>query len=135
MKVSISEALAQLPAPPTETWPKGAPFVAMMAGGTMTLEVFAPGQSCADEDLQTAHTQDELYLVQAGHGEILIREKRFKAAQGDAFFVPAGVKHHFENFSQDFLTWVVFYGPQGGEQNAVAPAPAVHADESQLSLT
>ncbi len=135
MKVSLSEALGQLPAAPTEAWPDGAPFVAMMTGGTMTLEVFAPGQSCADEDLQTAHTQDELYLVQAGRGEILIRDKRFKAARGDAFFVPAGVKHHFENFSRDFVTWVVFYGPQGGEQHVVTPALPLHTDETQLSLT
>ncbi len=42
MKVSLSEALGQLPAAPTEAWPDGAPFVAMMTGGTMTLEVFAP---------------------------------------------------------------------------------------------
>jgi hypothetical protein len=28
---------------------------------------------------------------------------------------PAGAVHRFENFSNDFVTWVVFYGPQGGE--------------------
>ena len=39
----------------------------------------------------------------------------FEAAAGDAFFVAAGVVHQFENFSEDFVTWVVFYGPQGGE--------------------
>lgn len=136
MKTSIIEALGQLPAPPTKAWPEGAPFMAMMASGTMTLEVFAPGQSCADEDLQTAHTQDELYLVQAGRSEILIRGQRFKAARGDAFFVPAGVKHRFENFSQDFVTWVVLYGPQGGEQNAEkAPSWPLHTDKTHLSLT
>jgi len=30
-------------------------------------------------------------------------------------FVPAGVEHRFEHFSEDFSTWVVFYGPRGGE--------------------
>jgi len=30
-------------------------------------------------------------------------------------FVPAGVEHRFENFSDDFATWVIFYGPEGGE--------------------
>jgi mannose-6-phosphate isomerase-like protein (cupin superfamily) len=34
---------------------------------------------------------------------------------GDALFVPAGMKHRFENFSDDFATWIMFYGPEGGE--------------------
>lgn len=119
MKTSIAQALLHLPAEPTDIWPEGAPFLAMMAGGTMTVEVFAPGTSNADEDLQTMHTQDELYFVQSGRGELVIKEQRFRAAQGDAFFVPAGIKHRFENFSKDFVTWVVLYGPQGGERYAV----------------
>jgi mannose-6-phosphate isomerase-like protein (cupin superfamily) len=34
---------------------------------------------------------------------------------GDVLFVPAGVEHHFENFTDDLATWVIFYGPEGGE--------------------
>ena len=30
-------------------------------------------------------------------------------------FVPAGQIHRFEDFSSDFVVWVVFYGPEGGE--------------------
>ncbi len=30
-------------------------------------------------------------------------------------FVAAGVEHRFSKFSEDFSTWVFFYGPQGGE--------------------
>ena len=130
MKTSIAQALLQLPAAPTDIWPEGAPFVAMMAGGTMTVEVFAPGISGIDDDLQTMHTQDELYFVQSGRGELIIKDQRFRAAQGDAFFVPAGIKHRFENFSKDFVTWVVFYGPQGGERYAVDPGATRPKNES-----
>lgn len=38
----------------------------------------------------------------------------FKA--GSCCFVAAGVSHCFESFSADFTTWVVFWGPRGGEQ-------------------
>jgi hypothetical protein len=31
------------------------------------------------------------------------------------FFVAAHVEHRFEQFSPDFVTWVVFWGPKGGE--------------------
>jgi mannose-6-phosphate isomerase-like protein (cupin superfamily) len=111
MKVSITQALSRLPAPATEKYPQGAPFVAMLAGGSMRVEVYAPQGA----DLQEPHTQDELYFIHSGHGQIVIHGQRFDAAAGDAFFVAACVDHRFENFSNDFVTWVVFYGPQGGE--------------------
>ena len=112
MKASIHQALARLPAAQTKNYPKGAPFVSMMAGGTMSVEVFAP----KDADLQQPHAQDELYFIHSGTAQIVINAQRFDAASGDAFFVAAGVAHQFENFSNDFVTWVVFYGPPGGEQ-------------------
>ena len=112
MKVSIRQALARLPAAATATYPSGSPFFSMMAGGTMSVEVFAP----KGVDLQQPHKQDELCFVHSGTAQIIINEQRFDAAAGDSFFVAAGVIHRFENFSRDFVTWVVFYGPQGGEQ-------------------
>jgi mannose-6-phosphate isomerase-like protein (cupin superfamily) len=36
----------------------------------------------------------------------------------DVIFVPAGMEHRFEGFSDDFQTWVVFWGPTGGEAAA-----------------
>jgi mannose-6-phosphate isomerase-like protein (cupin superfamily) len=111
MKTSISQALKRVPAAPTAIYPNGAPFATMMAGGTMSVEVFAPKGT----DLQQSHKQDELYFIQGGTGQIVINGQKFDAAAGDAFFVASGVEHRFENFSDDFVTWVVFYGPEGGE--------------------
>ena len=111
MKASIKTALARLPGLPSARYPQGVPFATVMAGGTMSVEVFSP----QGVDLQTPHTQDELYFVHAGTGEIVINGQRFDAAAGDAFFVAAHVEHRFENFSEDFVTWVVFYGPSGGQ--------------------
>ena len=111
MKISIAQALKRLPAAATQKYTQGAPFVTMMAGGTMSVEVYAP----RGEDLQEPHTQDELYFIHSGRGELVINRQRFDCAVGDALFVAAGAAHCFENFSDDFVTWVVFYGPQGGE--------------------
>ncbi len=77
----------------------------------MRVEVFAPNVL----DSQTPHAQDALYFVHNGTGELVINGQRFDAAPGDAFFVAAQVEHQFENFSNDFVTWVVFYGPPGGQ--------------------
>ncbi len=112
MKVSITQALQRLPASPTDTYPQGAPFATMMVNGSMSVEVYAPQGT----DLQQPHPQDELYFIHSGIGQIVINGQRFEAAAGDAFFIAAGVAHRFENFSNDFLTWVVFYGPPGGEK-------------------
>jgi hypothetical protein len=35
------------------------------------------------------------------------------------FFTPAGWVHRFEDFSDDFATWVVFWGPKGGEADGL----------------
>jgi uncharacterized RmlC-like cupin family protein len=46
-------------------------------------------------------------------------QRRFhlrSAAAGSFIFVPAGRIHRFENFSSDLTVWVVFYGPEGGEE-------------------
>jgi hypothetical protein len=34
---------------------------------------------------------------------------------GDFIFVGAGEPHRFEELSPDFETWVILYGPEGGE--------------------
>ncbi len=64
---------------------------------------------------QSPHAQDELYLVAQGHGRFVNGDRRHPFGPGDVLFVPAGVEHRFEEFSDDFGTWVVFYSPSGGE--------------------
>lgn len=66
-------------------------------------------------DDQQPHAQDEVYIVHAGHGEFVNGGERRRFGPGDVIFVRAGVEHRFENFSDDFETWVVFWGPDGGE--------------------
>jgi len=111
MKVSVHQALKRLPGEPSDLYRAGAPFVAMMAGGSMSAEVFAP----RDQDRQQPHSQDELYFIHCGTAQLVIGSQRYDCASGDAFFVAAGVEHRFEDFSDDFVTWVVFYGADGGE--------------------
>ena len=111
MKASVANLLSKLPGPQTRRWPQGERFTQALAHGSMTVELYAP-VGC---DPQTPHGQDELYFIHSGTGEILIGAQRYACTNGDVFFVPAGVEHRFENFSGDFVTWVVFWGPEGGE--------------------
>jgi mannose-6-phosphate isomerase-like protein (cupin superfamily) len=54
-------------------------------------------------------------VVQRGRSGFWLDGERCEVQTGDVLFVPAGTLHRFEDFSQDFVTWVVFYGPQEGE--------------------
>jgi hypothetical protein len=40
---------------------------------------------------------------------------RLAAEPGEALVMPTGDDHRFEDFSDDFAPWVIFYGPIGGE--------------------
>src|SRR5579872_2704188 len=105
MRSSVTEALQKLAASPE------ALFLKVMEHGTMSVEIYRPVKT----DLQTPHTQDELYVVISGSGEFLNNGIRTPFQPGDVLFAPAGVAHRFENFTEGFATWVIFYGPVGGE--------------------
>lgn len=111
MKAVASELLKKLPGKVIETWPLGERFIQAFSHGTMSVEIYAP----IDTDLQTPHTQDELYITFTGTGEFVLAGERYSFCPGTAFFVSAGTEHRFENFTPDFSTWVVFWGPVGGE--------------------
>ena len=85
-------------------------FVTLFQRGEARVLLFAP----RGQDTQTPHTQDELYIVAAGSGTFVRGEERIAFVAGDALFVAATVPHRFENFTDDFYTWVVFFGPKGG---------------------
>jgi len=105
MKIDKNDALLKL----SET---DSPFRALFEHGTLSVEVYKPEMV----DLQQPHTRDEVYVIIAGSGEFVNDGIRTTFSQGDFLFVPAGVVHRFENFSDDFSTWVLFYGPEGGEK-------------------
>ena len=92
----------------------GAPFVELFAHGSLAVELYSP----VDRDLQAPHARDEVYVVIAGRGTFSCNGERTPFGPGSLLFVPAGVEHRFEDFTDDFSTWVLFYGPQGGEHDA-----------------
>src|SRR5215467_3868400 len=95
--------------PPVGTTPRSA---AVYEHGSLLLKLFAPHRT----DPQQPHTRDEIYVVAQGKGWFVNGDARHPFGPGDVLFVPAGVVHRFEDFGDDVMLWVVFYGPEGGEK-------------------
>ena len=106
LKISLLDATEQLSA-------LSDPFIVLFKRGDFSVEFFAP----QDVDTQQPHQQDEVYIVASGSGLFLRGEERVPFVQGDFLFVPAGIPHRFEQFTKDFKTWVIFFGPQGGSNS------------------
>ena len=104
--IKLSDAAAAIPTR------DGKLYAELFRHGTLTVEIYAPKGA----DLQQPHTRDELYVVASGRGWFQVEGKRVQFAPGDALFAAAGEIHRFEDFTEDLLVWVMFYGPEGGER-------------------
>ena len=107
--VGLAEALKLGPPP------AGNLAVPIFSHGSLALELYTP----VGQDPQKPHTRDEIYFVARGKGLFFDGERRLAVERGSFLFVPAGQLHRFEDFSSDFVVWVAFYGPEGGESTSL----------------
>jgi len=87
-------------------------FTEVFKHGTLTVEFYKPD----NVDNQKPHERDEVYVIATGAGVFNNGGIKWNFKAGDFLFVPAGVEHRFEQFTENFSTWVFFYGPVGGEK-------------------
>lgn len=105
-RLSVAQMLAKLPNSRGDWFERG------ISHGSLNVYIYAPKR----KDTQTPHQQDEVYVIVRGSGIFFDGFKRYPFAKGDVLFVPAKVTHCFEKFTKDFVSWVIFYGPVGGEK-------------------
>ena len=107
-RITLAEAQAMLPTP------DGKRSAAVFEHGSLQVKLYAPRGA----DIQQPHTRDEAYVVASGTGWFVNGPHRHPIATHDVLFVKAREVHRFESFSEDFLVWVFFYGPEGGETDS-----------------
>lgn len=75
-------------------------------------------------DPQGPHTEDEVYYIVRGAGQIRVGAEDRAVTAGSVVFVGAGVEHRFHSITED-LAILVFFAPAeyslaGGEGGAIA---------------
>jgi mannose-6-phosphate isomerase-like protein (cupin superfamily) len=104
-KISKAIALKQL----TES---NREFVQLFSRGSLQIELYKPDKI----DKQYPHSRDEIYVIVSGKAMFYNEGVIVEVAANDCLHVPAFAEHRFFNFSDDFVTWVIFYGPEGGKE-------------------
>ena len=84
-------------------------FAEVFRHGTVSVELYQP----TGTDLQQPHERDEIYIILKGTGIFNNGGIQHPFNAGDFIFVAKGVEHRFEQFSNDFCTWVIFYTAEG----------------------
>ena len=105
-RVSVADALDAV-----SKIKEGIPSAFCIEHGTLQVKMYRP----AGQDPQKPHTRDEIYVIARGSGWFVNGTDRHPFQTGDVLFVPAGIEHRFVEFTDDFCTWVMFYGLEGGE--------------------
>jgi mannose-6-phosphate isomerase-like protein (cupin superfamily) len=102
----LTEAVKALPRPASAKWPEGEPYDCFVNQPGAQILVFAPRGT----DHQTEHNRDEAYICVKGSATLEIGGKPQPFAAGDLAWVPKNVSHRFVGMSEDFTTWVAFFG-------------------------
>jgi mannose-6-phosphate isomerase-like protein (cupin superfamily) len=91
----------------------GAPYLEFLSVPDLSvgLYVLAAGQP----DLQRPHTEDEVYYVVSGRGQVTVGDETRDVRPGSIVFVATAVPHRFHNITED-LALLVAFGPAEGSR-------------------
>ncbi|MBK7636402.1 MAG: DinB family protein [Saprospiraceae bacterium] len=100
LKVGLQDAIDSLKASDDNK------FVSLLHFSDLEIEYYKPIKM----DYQKPHLKDEVYVIASGYGSFFTQHQTVTVKAGDVLFVNAGEDHRFFDFSEDFATWVIFYG-------------------------
>lgn len=84
------------------------PFGEIVRSHDLSVGVYVLGAGATD--LQSPHTEDEVYYVIRGHGRIAVGDEDRAVAPGSIVFVAADVPHRFHDIAEELVLFVAF-GP------------------------
>ena len=66
--------------------------------------------AAGDEDPQSPHGRDEIYVIMSGQARIRVDGETRPATKGSVIYVARGVSHRFEDIKEDLTVLVIFAG-------------------------
>jgi mannose-6-phosphate isomerase-like protein (cupin superfamily) len=86
----------------------GRPYLEFISVPDLSVGLYVLG--VGQPDLQTPHTEDEVYYVVSGRGRIMVGDEDRAVEPGSIVFVATAVPHRFHDITEDLTLFVVF-GP------------------------
>ena len=87
----------------------GATYIEHLATGDLSIGTYSLRAGASD--IQSPHTEDEVYVVQSGRATLVTTTGIADLGPGSVVFVPAGERHRFTEVSEDLALLVVFAPP------------------------
>jgi mannose-6-phosphate isomerase-like protein (cupin superfamily) len=84
----------------------GRPWLEFLTVPDLSLGLYA--LAAGEEDLQTPHLEDEVYLVVKGKAVVVIAGERTPVGPGSIVYVVKGIEHRFEDIEEDLEVLVLF---------------------------
>ena len=94
---TIEEAISRLDKPKEEIFRK------LLKKGIMKIEYYVP------EKIQKPFSRDQIFVVASGRSTYYRNGDRAPVKPSDLLFITTGTDFHFENFTDDFATWRMYY--------------------------
>jgi mannose-6-phosphate isomerase-like protein (cupin superfamily) len=86
----------------------GGSYLEFLRVPSMSIGIYALPAGAVDT--QQPHTEDEVYYVVSGRGQIRVHEEDRGVEAGSIVFVEAHVKHYFHSITEDLMI-LVFFAP------------------------
>jgi mannose-6-phosphate isomerase-like protein (cupin superfamily) len=91
----------------------GRPWLEFLTVPDLSLGLYA--LAAGEEDLQTPHLEDEVYLVVKGKAVVVIAGEKTPVEPGSIIYVVKGVEHKFEDLEGDLEVLALFAVGKGSK--------------------
>jgi mannose-6-phosphate isomerase-like protein (cupin superfamily) len=89
----------------------GKPWMEFLRAGSLSMGLYV--LPAGARDLQSPHSEDEVYYIVSGHGMLRVGQADHTARPGTVLFVAAGEEHRFHSITEEMTALVFFAPPEG----------------------
>jgi mannose-6-phosphate isomerase-like protein (cupin superfamily) len=98
----------------TQQQASGRPYLEFISVPDLSVGLYV--LRAGEPDRQRPHTEDEVYYVVSGAGQVTVGDDDRPVRPGSIVFVGTGVPHRFHDITEDLTLFVVF-GPAEGSRS------------------